>query len=120
MPVQIKLLMKQVTVSSSIGKMSTEISTSECHIFIPSVIEVSNESAYNVEPYVNEATYTISYMIAADNRKRADASNVYYSYWLRSPFAAYNDYILAVNSVGEVYGYQTAPTSYGVLLEICF
>lgn len=120
MPVQTKLLMKQVTVSSSIGKMSTEISTSECHIFIPSAIEVSNESTYNVEPYVNEATYTISYMIAADNRKRADASNVYYSYWLRSPFATYNDYILAVNSVGEVYGFQNAPTSYGVLLEICF
>ena len=120
MPVQMKLLLKQVTVSSSIGKQSTETSTSECYVFIPAVIEMTNESTYNREPYINEATYTIPYMISADDRKRANADGTYSYYWLRSPFVDYQSYIFTVSDAGEVYGFQNAPNDYGVLLEICF
>ena len=118
MPDQMKLLLKKVTVSSSIGQQSKEISTSDCYITIPAVIEVSNEQAYNVDPYINEGS-TISYMISDAMRKRAYDGGEYAPYWLRSPNADYsNNYVFRVDANGSVSGFSIASNKFGVLIEI--
>lgn len=119
MPTQIKSLLKKVTVASSIGKLSTEISTSDCYITIPAAIEVSNESTINTEPYTNEGS-TISYMISDEKRKRAYVGGDYASYWLRSPNASYANYIYQVEATGALYGFANAYNKAGVLIEISF
>lgn len=124
MPDKTKLLLKQVTVQSSIGDSSKDISTSECYITIPSVIEVSNSSTYNVEPYISEMAIasgkTISYMTSDANRKRAYDGGDYYEYWLRSPNASYPTYIYTVESSGYVDGWEYPNYTRGVLIEISF
>lgn len=116
-PVQIRLILKKVTVSSSIGKGSSEISSSECYIYIPSVVEMSIQ--YNdVEPYSNEASYTISNMITNDNRKRSKDGSDFEQYWLRSPNASFQNYIYTVNANGELNGFNNATSANGVLIEI--
>lgn len=119
-PVQIKSLIKRVTVASSIGRRSSEIATSECYVYVPSVIEMTNESQYNKEPYINEAPYTISYMTSNEARKRSYDGGDYGWYWLRSPSVEYDSYIFCVNNEGEMYGYCLAPNEYGVLIEVSF
>lgn len=118
LPDQMKLLIKQVTVASSIGGQSTEISTSECYITIPAVIEVTNNSSLNIDPYIYEGT-TISYMISNEMRKRAYVNGDYASYWLRSPNAGYaNNYVYRVENDGSLYGFANPSNSNGVLIEI--
>lgn len=119
-PVQVKPLIKSVTVASSIGGMSTEIGTSECYIYIPAAFEVSNEYEVNKEPYTSESTYTIPYMTSTDARKRAFPGGDYNGYWTRSPNIQYSNYIYIVNNAGELYGYVNAPETYGVLIELSF
>jgi hypothetical protein len=120
MPTQIKSLLKQVIVSSSIGSQSTEISSSNCYIAIPSVIEVGNDSSINIEPYIYEGS-TISYMTSNDMRKRAYIDGNYNYYWLRSPNIAYsNNYIYQVDADGKLYGFGSPKTKSGVLIEISF
>lgn len=121
-PTQIKSLIKRVTVTSSIGNKSTETTDSQCYIYIPSAIEMSNESQVNKEPYTSELTnpYTISYMTSADMRKRAYDGGDYAQYWLRSPNVEYANYIYTVNASGEMYGYVNAPETHGVLIELSF
>lgn len=119
MPSKIKLLIKQVTVNSSIGQGSSELSASQCYVSIPAAIELSNSSEFSGEPFVNEGE-TISYMISNDDRKRSrvDGSNEYY--WTRSQNVSYSNYIYTVSDIGELYGYNTAGSQYGVLIEISF
>jgi len=118
LPDQMKLLIKQVTVSSSVGQQSTEISTSECYITVPAVIEVTNDSTLNIDPYIYEGT-TISYMISNDMRKRAYVDGNYGAYWLRSPNAGYaNNYVYRVENDGSIYGFSNPSNSLGVLIEI--
>ena len=120
MPCQIKAILQQVSVASSVGKQSTEISNSDCYLAIPAIIELSNESAYNKEPYVYEGT-TISYMTSTDARKRAYLDGTYASYFTRSPNAGYSAaYIWQINASGEPYGFTGANNNAGVLLEISF
>lgn len=119
LPVQIQLLTKRVTVTSSVGSRSTETSTSECYIFVPSAIELSNQSEINKEPYTNEASYTISYMTGNDMRKRAYVDGDYYSYWTRSPNIEYT-YMWTVNENGEMYGFSGASDTLGVVIQLCF
>lgn len=118
-PVQIKSLMKRVTIASSIGGMSNEISTSDCYISIPAVIEVSNERDVNVEPYINEGS-TISYMISNQMRKRSYVDGNYENYWLRSPNASYSSYIYQVDAEGALYGFSNPYNKAGVLIEVSF
>ena len=118
-PAQIKSLLKQVTVWSSIGNKLTDTSSSECYVTVPAAIEVSNESEVNKEPYTNEGS-TISYMTSDDMRKRAYVDGDYASYWLRSPNASYTNYIYQVTANGELYGFSTAYTKSGILIEISF
>lgn len=117
MPSQIRELLKQVIVYSSIGKMSNELSSSNCYITIPALIEV--DSTMNTEPYNSEGT-AISYLNTNDSRKRAFNGGDYAEYWLRSPNAQYENYIWRVDASGKPQGIMNATNSLGVLIEISF
>lgn len=119
LPIKIKLLIKQVTVNSSIGNGSKELSASQCYVSIPAAIELSNSYEVSGEPFVNEGE-TISYMTSNDARKRAAVDGDYTSYWTRSQNVSYTNYIYTVNEQGDLYGFNTAGTQNGVLIEISF
>lgn len=120
MPIQIKSLMKKVIVWSSVGQNSSELSSSDCYITIPAVVEV--DSSYTSEPYNSEGT-AISYMSTNDARKRAFDGGEYNAYWTRSPAYSSNgwlNYICRVDEYGAVQQITNATTSLGVLIEISF
>lgn len=119
LPIKIKLLIKQVTVNSSVGNGSKELSASQCYISIPAAIELSNSYEVSGEPFVNEGEI-ISYMTSNDARKRAAVDGDYTPYWTRSQNVSYTNYIYTVNEQGDLYGFNTAGTQNGVLIEISF
>ena len=125
-PTQIKSILKQVTVPSSIGNGSNDISTSECYITIPAAVELSNSSTYQAAPYVNEIAIssgkTISYMTSNPMRKRSYDNGSYGTYWTRSPSTYYTTRVVCVDYDGYVYDYYYgyASNAYGVLIEISF
>ena len=116
-PTQIRALMKQVIVYSSIGQMSSELEPSNCYITIPALIEV--DSTQTSEPYNSEGT-AISYLSTNDSRKRAFDGGDYAEYWLRSPNVNYANYIWRVDENGQVQGITNATSNMGVLIEISF
>jgi hypothetical protein len=128
MPTQIKLLMKQVIVYSNDGildtsvtpnKYYTEVTSSNCYITIPALIEVN--SSQNAEPYNSEGT-PISYLTSNNSRKRSYDDGTYENYWLRSP-SNYPNYVWRVEASGLVDTQQaiTNPSNeLGVLIEISF
>ena len=93
-----KQLMKQVKVKSSIGNKSSELSNSDCYIFIPSAAEVSS---LTTEPYASEGTL-ISHLSSNAARicRKYDGTAV--QYWTRSPNVTYDNYIYRVNASGSV------------------
>lgn len=117
MPTQIKSLLKQVIVYSSTGKMSSELSSSNCYITIPALVEV--DPTQTSEPYNSEGT-SISYMNTNSSRKRAFDGGDYEEYWLRSPNVSYANYIWRVDENGQTQGIANATSSFGVLIEISF
>lgn len=117
MPTQIKQLLKKVIVYSSIGQMSMELSSSNCYITIPALIEV--DPTQTSEPYNSEGI-SISYLSTNDSRKRAFDGGDYNAYWLRTPNAGYSNYIWRVEADGQTQGITNATTSLGVLIEISF
>jgi len=117
MPTQIKELLKKVIVYSSIGQMSTELSSSDCYITIPAFIEV--DPTQTSEPYNSEGT-SISYLSTNASRKRAFDGGDYDAYWLRSPNVGYANYIWRVDENGQTQGITNATTALGVLIEISF
>ena len=118
MPTKIKLLVKQVTINSSIEQGSVETSPSQCYVSIPSAIEVSNSAEVNSEPYISEGS-TISYMTTNNARKRSYVDGGNAAYWLRSINIAYT-YLYSVNELGDLYGFNTPSSKLGVLIEISF
>lgn len=114
-PNQIRALIKQVKIPSSIGNGSTEVETSDCYITIPACIEV--DPTMTSSPYVNEGA-SISYMSTNDSRKRAYVDGGYGIYWLRSPNASSNSYVYQVNTEGMLDGYNLANYDAGILIEI--
>lgn len=126
MPTQTKLLLKQVSVWSSNGAGSTDVSSSNCYITIPAVIELTTSSTYYAVPYINEMAIlegqTISYMTSSTARRRAYDNGTYASYLTRSPSTSYTSRVCMIYSDGSVYNsYQGYPTTnYGVLIEISF
>lgn len=115
MPTQIKSLLKQVIVYSSVGKQSSELSSSDCYITIPALVEV--DPTQTSEPYNSEGT-SISYMNTNSSRKRAFDGGDYGEYWLRSPNVDYANYIWRVDTNGQTQGIDNASTKHGVLIEI--
>ena len=117
MPTQIKELLKKVIVYSSVGQMSSELSSSDCYITIPALIEV--DPTQTSEPYNSEGS-SISYLSTNDTRKRAFDGGDYNAYWLRTPNVGYANYIWRVEADGQTQGITNATTSLGVLIEISF
>ena len=117
MSTQIRELLKKVIVYSSVGQMSTELSSSDCYITIPALIEV--DPTQTSEPYNSEGT-TISYLTNNTSRRRAFDGGDYNAYWLRTPNVGYANYIYRVETDGQTQGIANATTSYGVLIEISF
>lgn len=115
MPNQIRSLIKQVRIPSSVGNKSSEVETSDCYITIPAAIEVDPTMTY--EPYINEGT-SISYLTNNVSRKRAFDGGDYHQYWLRSPNVQYTNYVWRVNADGSMYGYNIPYYEAGVLIEI--
>ena len=115
-PEQIRSLIKQVKVPSSIGDGSTDIDTGDCYITIPACIEVY--PTMTGTPYISEGK-SISYMGTNDSRKRSFDGGEYNDYWLRSPNATSTSYVYVVQYTGALTGYRTPNSSgVGVLIEI--
>lgn len=126
MPTQIKSLLKKVIVYSNDGignsdPYYTEVTSSNCYITIPALIEV--DSTQNAEPYNSEGT-AISYFNTNDSRKRAFDGGDYYGYWTRSPNVDYANYIWRIDENGIAQGITNASghnsSPLGVLIEISF
>ena len=117
MPTQIKALLKKVVVYSSIGQMSSELSSSDCYITIPALIEV--DPTQTSEPYNSEGT-SISYLSTNESRKRAFDNGDYNAYWLRTPNVGYANYIWRVETDGQTQGITNATGNLGVLIELSF
>ena len=116
-PTQIRELLKKVIVYSSVGQMSTELSSSNCYITIPALIEV--DPTHTSEPYNSEGT-SISYLNTNDSRKRSFDGGDYNAYWTRSPNVGYANYIWRVDENGATQGITNATTALGVLIELSF
>lgn len=122
MPTQIKSLLKKVIVYSNDGIGSsqpyyTEVTSSDCYITIPALIEV--DPSKTSEPYNSEGS-SVSYLTDNDSRKRAFDGGDYNAYWLRSPNVGYANYIWRVDENGNTQGIIKATTALGVLIEISF
>lgn len=117
MPTQIKQLLKKVIVYSSVGQMSTELSSSDCYITIPALIEV--DPTHTTEPYNSEGI-GISYLNTNASRKRSFDGGDYDEYWLRSPNTGYANYVWRVDENGATQGITNTTSSLGVLIEISF
>lgn len=121
MPTQIKALLKKVIVYSSVGQSSTELSSSDCYITIPAVIEI--DPTRTTEPYNSEGS-PISYLAVKGSGKRAFDGGDYYQYWTRSP--AYSassnwpNYVCRVDESGEIQQITNATTNCGVLVMVSF
>ena len=118
LPVQIKQLIKQVKVISSVGNKSAEISTSNCYIYLPAVIELSDDFAY--EPYISEETAsdkTITFFDSSSKRIRYNANNVATEYWTRSPDVNSDSYFYRVKTDGTINQFVTPSTTNGLVIE---
>ena len=113
LPIQIKQLVKQVKVYSSIGSQSSETSSSDCYIYIPALIEVYPTSD---EPYINEDT-SIDYMVNNSDRIRKDYTGTAVEYWTRSPNKGYSSYYWYVKADGGTNGFGQPNAEYGVVVE---
>lgn len=114
-PTQIRSLIKEVNIPSSLGGKSTEVDTFPCYITSPSVIELDPTMTSN--PYINEGDH-ISYMTIDQTRIRTFADGRSSSYWTRSPNAAYVDYVWKVNANGSLAGFNIPYYEAAVLIEI--
>lgn len=101
-PTQWKQLMKKVSVLSSAGSGSAEMSSSGCYLYVPSLTEL--DPTVTAEPYCYEGT-AIDFMTTNENRiARNDAGDAA-AYWTRSPNAEYSSYMYEINESGIAYGF---------------
>jgi hypothetical protein len=107
-PIVLKQLMKQVKVKSTVGNKSSEISNSDCYVFIPSVAEL--DSSMNIDPYVSEGTL-ISHFSNNDARVCRNANGEAVQYWTRSPNIQYDSYMHRISDTGSVQTITTMMTS---------
>ena len=89
--------MKQVKVRSSVGNNLTDISNSDCYIFIPAIAELT--SSVTSAPYVSEGTLISMFS--------TNASRVCYTfegkavqYWTRSPTIGQTTYVYRISNAG--------------------
>lgn len=116
-PTQIKFLLKQVRIGSSVGNKSNDITWSDCYVAIPSVKEV--DFTRNQEPYNSEGL-SISYLTTSDTRKRSMPNGDYKKYWLRSPSTSFANYIWRVETSGSTESITNATEVLGILILLSF
>ncbi len=112
-PMQWRQLIKQVKIQSSLGNKSTEVSSSDCYIAIPSLSEV--DPLMNSEPYSYEGTI-IPFMTSDSERKRSNAYGEDCAYWLRSPNSGFGTYTWSVNADGATNGYRYGTLTLSVVI----
>lgn len=93
-----KQLIKQVKVKSSIGGNSTELSSSDCYVFIPAISELS--SIATSEPYISEGTL-ISHFQTNESRICYTPDGDSAQYWSRSPTMGYSSYVYRISKEGS-------------------
>ena len=93
-----KQLIKQVKIKSSVGDSSTELSSSDCYIFVPSISEM--DPSITQEPYASEGT-VIAHFSSMTSRICYTSNGVAVSYWTRSPSIGYSNYIYRINQAGS-------------------
>ena len=94
---QWRQLIKQVKVKSSVGNKSTEISSSDCYIFVPSISELY--SGVSGEPYASEGTL-ISHFSSNASRICYTSDGMAVQYWTRSPNVGYTNYVHRISENG--------------------
>lgn len=112
-----KQLIKKVSIPSSVGNKSANISYSDCYLTIPSVIEL--DSSYSSsEPYISEGS--ISPGISTDTlRIRHYDDGLVDEYWTRSPNYAQTSYFHIVGTNGKILGgFKTLSERIGILIEL--
>ena len=127
-PTQIRVLIKPVIVWSSVGggslsKPSTELSSSNCYVTIPSVKDIdgiNTSGVVNNDPYNSESFGSISLFSTSDSRKMAFDGGDYEDYWLRSPTITYPRYVWRVEKDGSLYSISQTNSKFGVLIELSF
>ncbi len=98
-------LIKQVIVKSTIGDKSTEISNSNCYIFIPSVAELGLNT--NIDAYAAEGS-AIRIFSGANERICHNKNGDPVSYWTRSPNIGYPNYQCTITASGSLSQYNYA------------
>lgn len=96
-PDQWRQLMKQVKVKSSIGSKSTEISSSDCYVFVPAIAEL--DRSQTGEPYASEGTL-ISHFATQQSRICYDEDGNAVQYWTRSPSTGWDNYVFRISATG--------------------
>ena len=138
-PDAIRPLLKKVTVKSTAGNKSQNITSSDCFVTIPALYDIldsgtiANSSDYSkyAEWYfseVDDENGTIKFLNGNEARRRAHSNGDYASYWTRSPNLAVSYgwwYVSDGKDVGDnsvpgklggyKYGYNE---SLGILIEI--
>ena len=121
-PSQIKAIIKKVSVASTIGGMSSEISSSGCYVTIPARYDIDDSAG---SPFTSEVYGgTIPFMTGDTDgdgyidRRRAYRNGDYASYWTRSPSLGYSSYVYYVDANGSIN--QVGYGEHGVLIEISF
>lgn len=92
-----KQILKQVKVKSSIGDKSTEVSSSDCYIFIPSISELV--PSITEEPYGSEGTI-ISHFTDNTSRICYNKDGETVQYWTRSPSTGWSNYVYRITNGG--------------------
>lgn len=96
-PDQWRQLMKQVKVKSSVGNKSTEISTSDCYLFVPAIAEL--DQSQTAEPYASEGTPISHFATNASRICRTDDGQAA-QYWTRSPSIGWSNYVFRISVTG--------------------
>jgi hypothetical protein len=117
-------LIKSVTISSTSGSGSTELTSSECYIYIPAYADLANTSAVSsgsvLKSEISPPGSLISYMKSSTDRIRYnyDGSEAI-KYYTRSPGLQFTSYFYRVTEQGNMQetGHQTN-TPMGIV--ICF
>lgn len=135
-PSQIRSILKQVIVKSTAGggrngSPVTNVTSSDCYIWIPAVKEVaSTDSTYRGAGYDSEARNGIPYMTGDgedSGRIRSNTDGAIHKYWLRSPNTS-QPYVLHVDQNGKIQAFTTVSSGtstddsnkIGVLIMLAF
>lgn len=115
LPIEWRQLLKEVKVSSTIGDKSSEVTSSNCHVSIPAIIELDSSMQY--EPYSFEGE-TIPYIISNDDRIKTFEDGTAGEYFTRSPNHSYSSYVYTINEAGEMNAYSYALYEKAILVQL--